>query len=280
MVTQSNFNRDYRLTVTSGTTQKIISPPFRFAFNCNESIKGGGPNKLQGQIYGLAKDTRNMFRRDEDDDRKVFVSLDIGYDGALKNVFSGDVSTGSSRLTRNAYITQFAALDGGDDYINAYTSKTVSGKDNAINSIIEDMPSTTKGKVTATFPELSRPKVLMGASSELIEDLVGQDKDFYIKDGKVNIISEDEVTLEYVPKVSAKTGLLNTPSKQDKKVTFETVMNPYLTIGGRCDLESFVDERLNGVYKIEMIRYSGDTRGVAWKQAVTCVLLDNYKVVK
>lgn len=279
MVTQSNFNRDYRLTITKGERQKIIVPPFRFSFSCDKSIEGNGLNKLIGSVWGLKKETRNFFRKNQDDTDLIKITLEVGYENALKPLFSGDISIGSSTLTRNSYVTKFEVLDGGHDYLNSFTSKTVSGKSNAINSILEDMPNTQKGKVSTDVPELLRPKVLMGPSSQLLEDLTRQDQDFYIDNGKINIIGQDEVTLEYIPKVSAKTGLLPGAKFEKSKLTFKTMLNPFITIGGRLQFESFIDERMDGTYKVQSITTSGDTRGQDWSQAVTCVALPNYKVV-
>lgn len=274
----SDFNRDYILTVTKGTREVTIKPPFRLQFQCNKSISGDGLNKLQCSVYGLREYTRQIFHKDNDKESLVKIELSVGYEGQIKLLFLGDLHRGSSLLTSNSYVTRFEAFDGGEDYLNSYTAATVSGKQNAIETILQHMPNTEKGKIT-TLNDLVRPKVLMGASSKLIEDIKEDGEDFYIDNGKINIVKNDEVVGSYTPVVSAETGLLNTPEKEEEKVTFETMMNPFITIGGLLQLDSVVDKLLNGIYKVTDVTYSGDTRGSDWKQSVTCTLAPNYMVI-
>lgn len=274
----SDFNRDYVLVVTKGTSETTITPPFRISFKCDKSVSGDGLNKLQCSVYGIKESTRQIFHRDNDNDSLVKVKLSVGYQGSIKLLFSGDLHRGGSLLTDNSYVTTFEAMDGGKDYLDSYTSATVTGKANAIDKILQDMPNTEKGKITE-LKDLVRPKVLMGASSKLLEDLTADDETFFIDNGKVNIIKANEVSGSYTPVVSAETGLINTPEKENGKVTFETMLNPLIVLGGRVNLESVVDKLLNGVYKVTNISYVGDTRGNDWKQTVTCILLPTYVVL-
>jgi len=274
----SDFNRDYILKVTKGTQEITIVPPFRLQFSCAKSISGDGLNKLQCQISGLKESTRQVFHKDNDKQALVKIDLSVGYEGRIKRLFVGDLHRGSSVLTSNAYATRFEAMDGGKDYLDSYTSATVTGKENALNRVLLDMPNTTKGKVTF-LGGLIRPKVLMGASSKLIEDLTGDDESFYIDNGKINVLKPDEVVSSYTPVISAETGLINTPEKEEEKVTFETMMNPFVVIGGLLQLQSVVDTRLDGIYKVTDINYQGDTMGNDWKQSVTCILAPNFVVI-
>lgn len=274
----SSFNRAYILKATKGTQEITIQPPFRLQFQCNKSTEGDALNKLQCTVYGLKESTRGIFQRDDDADSLVKIELSVGYDGTIKRLFIGDLHRGGSGLTSNGFVTSFESQDGGHDYLNSYTATTVSGKENAIDAIISDMPNTTKGKITAA-PELVRPKVLMGASSKLIEDLTGDGESFYIDEGKINIVKSDEVVSNYTPVVSPETGLITTPEVEGLKRTFETMLNPFIILGGKLSLQSSIDPKANGVCKVTSIAYNGDTEGQDWKQSVTCVLLPNFKVI-
>jgi len=274
----SSFNRAYILNATKGTLETTIEPPFRLQFQCNKSTEGDALNKLQCTLYGLKESTRDIFHKDDDSEALVKIELSVGYDGTIKRLFIGELNQGGSGLTSNGFVTGFDALDGGHDYLNSYTAVTVSGKGNAIDAIIADMPNTTKGKITAA-PDLVRPKVLMGASSKLIEDLTGDGESFYIDEGKINIVKPDEVVSNYTPVVSPETGLITTPEIEGLKRTFETMLNPFIILGGKLSLQSSLNKKANGVCKITSIAYSGDTEGQDWKQAVTCILLPNFKVL-
>jgi len=274
----SSFNRAYILTATKGTQQITIQPPFRMQFQCNKSTEGDALNKLQCAIFGLKESTRDIFQRDDDSDSLVKIELSVGYDGTIKRLFIGEIHRGGSNLSSNGFVTGFDAQDGGHDYLNSYTAKTVSGKQNAIDAILQDMPNTTKGKITAS-PDLVRPKVLMGASSKLLEDLTEAGASFYIDEGKINIIKTDEVVSNYTPVISPETGLITTPEVEGLKRTFETMLNPFIIIGGKLSLQSSINQKANGVCKVTSIAYNGDTEGQDWKQSVSCLLLPNFKVL-
>jgi hypothetical protein len=176
------------------------------------------------------------------------------------------------------YITELECLDGGFDYLNSFTSKTVKGKERAIEAVLGDMPNTGRGKLTAQSA-LIRPRVLVGASGQLIDDLINDGETWYIDDEKLYILKDNEVTSSFVPVVNAATGLLNTPTREQSKVTFNTLMNPTLKIGALCALESTSAPHLDGIYRIETIGADGDNYGDKWTQKVTALLASGYTVL-
>lgn len=248
-----------------------ITNPFRIQFEAVKSIAGYGLNKLNAKLFGLSERNREYFVKDAEQRKFLRLELSAGYRGNVKKIFTGDLHRGSNKLTKNGFETVFECFDGGFDYINSYTARTVVGKQNTVNAILQDMPNTDKGRV-GDFPQLVRPKVLMGASSKLLEDFVGPDERFYIEDGRVNIIKNGEVVTTLIPAVNSRTGLIGTPEREFSQVTFETLMNPSIVPGGRVQLESTVAAHLNGTYRVDSMTYTGDTEGNDWKQKVTTFL--------
>ena len=59
------------------------------------------------------------------------------------------------------------------------------------------------------------------------------------------------------------------------KVTFSTLMNPFIKIGGRVNLSSKVAPHLDGIYRVDSIVYNGDNRGQDWKQDCTGFLVNS-----
>jgi len=121
-------------------------------------------------------------------------------------------------------------------------------------------------------PVLTRPKVLVGNSARLIDDMVGPGETWYIDNEQLFVIKDTEVTSGLKPVVSAETGLISTPTRDSSLVTFETLMNPTVKIGGLASLKSATAPHLDGIYRIETISYSGDTYGAAWTQTCTGTL--------
>ncbi|EGJ5966316.1 hypothetical protein INA79_001705 [Escherichia coli] len=311
------FYRDYRLTVGIGNQAVIIQPPITISFKALESVNKKSLGKLSVSINGLKPSTRLQLVKAEDEKKYIPVRLEVGYDGKLRQVFQGSVKSGAVKREGPIHIVSLECEDGGHDYINAFTSRTVRGKDQVVDSVLQDMPNTKKGSVTKQ-QALIRPKVLVGSSSKIISDMLAPDEDFFIKDERLHILKSHEVTSGNIPVVNARSGLLNTPqatkiSAQDEggkkakkptnepdtdpagkkdtdsstlaksskgQIVFDTKLNPMLVIGGLCAVESVTNPALNGVYKIYQIETSGQNNGAAWYQKVVCHPAGSYRVVR
>lgn len=311
------FYRDYRLTVGIGNQAVIIQPPITISFKALESVSKKSLGKLSVSINGLKPSTRLQLLKSEDEEKYIPVRLEVGYDGKLRQVFQGSVKSGAVKRDGAIHIVSLECEDGGHDYINAFTSRTVRGKDQVVDSVLQDMPNTKKGSVTKQ-QALIRPKVLVGSSSKILTDTLAPDESFFIKDERVHILKANEVTSGNIPVVNARSGLLNTPqatkiSAQDDggkkgktptndpdtdpavkkdtdsstlaksskgQIVFDTKLNPMLVIGGLCAIESVTNPALNGVYKIYQVETSGQNNGAVWYQKVVCQPAGNYAVIK
>lgn len=311
------FYRDYRLTVGIGNQAVVIEPPITVSFKALETVDKKSLGKLSVSINGLKPSTRLQLLKSEDEEKYIPVRLEVGYDGKLRQVFQGSVKSGAVKREGAIHIVSLECEDGGHDYINSFTSRTVRGKDQVVDSVLQDMPNTKKGSVTKQ-QALIRPKVLVGSSSKILTDTLAPDESFFIKDERVHILKENEVTSGNIPVVNARSGLLNTPqatkiSAQDDggkkaktptnepdtdpagkkdtdsstlaksskgQIVFDTKLNPMLVIGGLCAVESVTNPALNGVYKIYQIETSGQNNGAAWHQKVVCQPAGSYIVVR
>ncbi|MBA8562007.1 hypothetical protein VC625_07985 [Citrobacter freundii] len=311
------FYRDYRLTVGIGNQAVVIEPPITVSFKALETVDKKSLGKLSVSINGLKPSTRLQLLKSEDEEKYIPVRLEVGYDGKLRQVFQGSVKSGAVKREGAIHIVSLECEDGGHDYINAFTSRTVRGKDQVVDSVLQDMPNTKKGSVTKQ-QALIRPKVLVGSSSKILTDTLAPDESFFIKDERVHILKANEVTSGNIPVVNARSGLLNTPqstkiSAQDDggkkgktptnepdtdpagkkdtdsstlaksskgQIVFDTKLNPTLVIGGLCAVESVTNPALNGVYKIYQIETSGQNSGAAWYQKVVCQPAGSYRVIK
>ncbi|EHK1058479.1 hypothetical protein J4S57_002107 [Salmonella enterica] len=310
------FYRDYRLTVGIGNQAVIIEPPITVSFKALETVDKKSLGKLSVSINGLKPSTRLQLLKSEDEEKYIPVRLEVGYNGKLRQVFQGSVKSGAVKREGAIHIVSLECEDGGHDYINSFTSRTVLGKEQVVDSVLQDMPNTKKGAVTKQ-QALIRPKVLVGRSSKILTDTLAPDESFFIKDERVHILKANEVTSGNIPVVNARSGLLNTPqatkiSAQDDggkkgktptnepdtdpagkkdtdsstlaksskgQIVFDTKLNPTLVIGGLCAVESVTNPALNGVYKIYQIETSGQNNGSAWYQKVVCQPAGSYKVI-
>lgn len=272
----NRFNRDYELAISLKKEDILITPPFRIQFEATKNIKRS-LNKATIKIYNLSKEKYNELRKDENEKKYLRCALSVGYD-KLGIVFQGNIKTCSVRREGTDVITTIECVDGGYDFQNSFTSKTVRSKEEIIDATIKDMKNTKKGKITKQ-KKILRPKVLVGSSAKIIEKSLQEDEDYFIDGEKLYILKSNEVISKFVAEVSSETGLLTTPSIQEKKITFDTLMNPLLRCAGMCSLESIYEPKMNGTYKIEAITYNGDNYGDDWSQSVECKIIKNPKVV-
>lgn len=278
MVDTRRFYRNYKAVIYVTGQAIEITPPFSMSFSVTESTKTKTPNKLTLKIKGLAANTRARLSKSEDEAKYTQVEFFLGYKDSIRRVFKGDVKECSSSRDGNGFTTTLSCEDGGHDFRYAYTSKAVTGKDNAIAAIIDDMPNTAKGAITKQ-DTLVRPKVLIGSSYDLLQES-NRGKEIYIKDERVNILAEEETTGVRAVLVTSQTGLLDTPIFKDGAITFSTMFNPEIEIGGIISLDSYLSPDLNGVYKITQISSSGGTEGGDYKQTCSATLTKNYVAVR
>lgn len=274
----SRFDRNFELIVQVSDNLAVeVKPPIRVAFSSNKSV-AGGLNQMTLRVYNLNQSNRLALVKNPEEIKYIGISFSVGYQDNLHLLFKGSVHRGENFREGADMITELECLDGGYDYLNSFTSRTVKGKTKALTALLSDLPNTEKGKVTEQSA-LLRPKVLVGQTMQLIDSLINEGESWYVDDEKLYILKDDEVVSSFIPVVDASTGLLNTPSRENYRVTFETLMNPSLKIGGLCNLVSVSAPHLNGVYKIDSMSYNGDNYGSDWVQSVTGLLAGNYRVI-
>lgn len=277
MLNSSRFGRDYELIITLNTGEAIvIRNPIRIQFDVVKSVDGG-LNSCRIRIYNLSKDKRKkLIKEDMDTTTKMPFLIKAGYN-KIETLFKGFILESFSEKSGADIVTTISAMDGLVDAQGSYTSTTVK-KGDAINVILKDMPNTTRARISDR-PVVNRAKVLVGNSLKLVENNLKDDETYYIDEGKLYIIKQNEVVSDIIPLVNASTGLLNTPIKKKYEVTFDTLLNPSIRIGCQVKLESIYAENLNGTYKVLTITYRGDSNGTDWSQEVICVRLNETKLL-
>jgi hypothetical protein len=266
-MTTPRVGRDFELVIRVRGGDVVVKPPLQIEFQADKSIRGQ-LNKIQIKLYNLNEKNRLALVRDAEGRTNIPLSLAVGYESRLELVFKGTIHTAGSQRQGADIVTTIEGLDGGFDLTNSYTSRTVEGGKRAIDAALQDMPNTTVGKIRQR-PVLTRPKILVGSSVKLIEDMIGDDETFYIDDEQLYIVGTDEVTSRFIPVVSAATGLISTPERKNKEVTFQTLMNPSIKIGRRVKLISKTAPHLDGIYKMDTISYQGSNYGSDWSQTCT-----------
>lgn len=271
----SRFNRQFELMIEADGERVTVGSPFRISFDATKSLSGG-LNKMTIQVFNMAERRRLAVVKDPEQRKRLPLSLKVGYNGTLDLIFRGTVHRGLNRREGPDIITELDCLDGGFDFFNSFTSQTVRG--DRLGAILRDLSNTRRGKI-GEIQKLVRPKVLVGNTVKLIDQIIDEDQSWYIDDEQLNILRDNEVISSFIPLVSAATGLIDTPEREQSKLTFSTLMNPTLKIGGLARLKSTTAPHMNGIYRLETIGYTGDNYGEAWQQTCTGLLARNYRVI-
>lgn len=272
------YLRSYELTVGIGSQAVIIKPPFRIAFSATKS-DDATLNKMTLKVYNLNEAKRMRLVRDDDGADYFPLDLKIGYQGLLETIFRGSIDTAGSTREGPEFVTSMECLDGGTDFLKGFISASVTTKAAAFDAILGTMPNTARGKI-GSATEITRPKVLVGNSVAVTQEMLDPDQKWFIDNERLNILRPSEVVSSFIPVISAETGLLNTPQADKKTVTLNTMLNPSVKVGGLYQLISVTAPHLNGIYKASTITYSGDTDGKDWTQQVTGTIAQNYTVPK
>lgn len=274
----NRFDRDYELVIGLGDEAIVIRPPIRIVFSADKSLRGA-INTLKIEIYNMREDRRLKIVKDAEQVKYIPLQLKVGYKGSTELIFRGSVYTAKNTPQLPEIITVIECKDGGFDFINSFTSKTIAGGSQYIPALIEDMPNTRPGKIAEVEP-LVRPKVLVGNTMDLIRSGLKPGEHAFIDDEALNVVrGANQVIDSIVPTVSAATGLINTPEREKQKVTFQTMMNPEVKIARLAKLISKFAPHLNGLYRMEVINYYGDTDGDAWGQTCAGYLVPTSEVI-
>lgn len=276
-MSRQDFIRDYELSVRVGEVDVIIKPPMRVEFSAVKSISGQ-LNKILLAVYNLEPSKRLELYKDVEDVKVMPLLLFVGYQGRMELIFRGTIGWCASDCEGADIVTRIRCFDGGSDFVSSFICKTVTANDVAIDSVLEALPLVGKGKISERQQTI-RPRVLVGSPSRVLDSLVETTERWYVDNERLYILKDNEVVGEYIPLVSAATGLISAPTRAVKRVTFKTLINPSVSIGKRARVESVLAPHLNGVYKVEDITYSGDNYGSTWFQECTGRLIEGAKVL-
>ena len=273
------FYRTFELSILDVKSNQttIVTNPLRVVFDAQKSIFGG-LNTLNMQIYNLKKENSQAFLKDPEQQKVLRVTLKVGYQDRLETLFIGDVFRGFVGRQNTDIVNSLQIIDGGQGGTYGYVSQTVKTRAEVNATLIQNMPGVTRGTITQQS-ELIRPRVLVGNCNKIFQQQLNPSNSYFIDNGEIYILNGDEYLANYISVVSPETGLINTPQRENSLVSFETIMNPVMKLGGLVDLQSTTASYLNGIYRVQQIVTKGDNYGQDWKQVVTCQLAEGFKKI-
>lgn len=267
-----------------------------------------GPNNCSIRVYNLSAATVKKIQGEYSR-----VVLQAGYQNASFGViFDGTIRQfrEGREDARTTYLDILAA-DGDKAYNFSVVSKSVAAgvsPRERIATIVQAMNANgvSQGQVLieGTSGILPRGKVLFGlARVALGQEVEALGSTWNIDNGRVNVVPLTGYLPGEAVVLNSATGLLGRPEQTQEGVTARCLINPRIRLGGLvkidqasvnktlqqkdaaipgaqlaynqyAGLQMFADVSADGLYRVYVSEYRGDTRGTAWWQDLTLLSVD------
>lgn len=292
---QRQYIRRCNLIVASDKGEGLDLSGLRIVFKIKKS-DAQTPNTAEIRVYNLSEETANRIRKEF-----TSINLQAGYDSNYGVIFAGNIKqvrVGRENGT-DTYI-DIAAGDGDQAYnsavVNATLAKGASQKDQ-INAAAGSMSGkgVHKGYIGDTGgTKLPRGKVMYGMARDYLrQSAQASNTSWSIQDGKIQFVELTGVLPNQAVVLSSKTGLVGTPEQTNDGIKARCLLNPMLKIGGKVLInekdiqeaklpDTKKDAQANkpatithdGLYRLLLVEYSGDTRGNDWYCDLVCLDID------
>lgn len=257
------FNRSYELDVEAidGTIVPIRAP-LTIEFDIDRNILSSA-NNATISVKNLAAATRNNLYKDKIA-RNVYRSIQLraGYDGHNPIIFKGNITACYSIREGTEFTTTFECLDAGFAFATGQVSKNISvptGANPKLNKTIDELiaalPKIAPGAIGDFSQDVKRGNSFSGSPAEIIQQLTGNS--MFVDNEIAHVLKANECIEGGLPTISADTGLLNAPQREESSLVLKMLFEPRLLIGQKLTLESADNTLFNGEYKVVAVHHSG-----------------------
>jgi hypothetical protein len=225
------------------------------------------------------------------------VILSAGYEGDAHVIFRGNIKHAVSYWDQGDRKVDIQAADGDHDYRDAIVQTVLSAGTSdveEVKAVLRAMPNTKPGQIASHGKKRIRAKVISSPAREVMHGVsAALDAHWSIQDGFLQVVESTGVLDTDAIVLNEQTGLLAAPELSDKGIRVTSLLNPYIGINGKLQLNNsdvkietkqfytsgpkvktkhLVRLSPNGVYKVFKLRHEGDSRGEG-KTISECVAL-------
>lgn len=243
----------------------------RVQFDITKTILGS-PNVSTIRIWNLSKEARNRIQQ-----TLTRVRLSVGWENTdLSLLASGAVLSSPSSKEGEDIVTEITVMDGYGGTVKGITNQNFAPKQ-TIKSVVEALAGNLPGvevgdiEVDEGITIGNGGFVASDRTAEILDELAHQyGFSWSVQNGIFQAIQDDKA-FENVVEFSSKkknlikaTPILTGPMQQVTGAKIQAILNPSILPGQQVDLQSDVEDQLNGKYKAHQIKYSGDTHDNVW----------------
>lgn len=291
------YIRRCNLYVAGGDGEGMDLSNLRIKFVVKKS-DAQSPNTAEITVYNLADSTTKQIK-----DEYKTCTLQAGYEGNFGVIFDGNIK--QVIAGREDLVTKYLYLsvaDGDAAYNYAVVNATLAAGATQEEQITAASAPMTKLGISQGYVDplsknqskLPRGKTMFGASRDYLRTSAQSTNTVWsIQDGRLQVVKRSAVLPGQAVVLTSKTGLVGAPEQTDKGIKIRCLINPTIRVGGTVKVnESDVVEMkissapkgseantpsslsADGVYKVMVVEYTGDTFGTDWFCDLTCVGVD------
>lgn len=256
------------------------------------------PNAAEIRVYNLSQQVadvvRSQFKR---------VILQAGYNSNFGEIFVGNIK--QVIIGRESATDTFIDIIAGDGelaYNHAVVVKTIAGGSNQNDQISACVDACTPLGVTAggnstvqSAQVLPRGKVMFGNARNYLRQVAKSNRyTWTIQNEQITFVKSTGYLPGVAVLLTSNTGMIGTPSQTTQGVNVKCLLNPFIRINGRIQLDNKTVQQLkidltlkpgnatntapplpsNGVYVVIAAEHNGDTRGIEWYTNLICLSFD------
>ena len=272
------FDRDVVINIggieISSRGEESSRDLLKVTFDITKSLSKD-PNTCDIQVYNLSLPNRIATQENRPE-----ASIIAGYVGATSILFSGTLEFGSTSKEGTDYVTSLQALDGTNRTKSKRINKSLRGPVRAgevLRVAARELglkPGNLKkaikrGSVRGELRGYDTGIVLSGRADRVLDSVCKSMGYFYsIQDGQLVLLTKDSFIGSTAALISRETGMVGSPEPGDGGyVDVRSLIRPDLLPGHRVRIESNL---VNGLFRVERVHFSGDTRGGDWFADLEC----------
>jgi hypothetical protein len=260
-----------RFTLESGESIEV-KPPFNIAFSVFKATSQG-LNQGAFQLYNLSENVRTkLVKTLWQSDKKITIDFYCGFDIEIGQIYKGNITRSFIQRRGSDIVLVIDSISIGSVLETKWLSQSIDGSKNlAVKKIASELEVNID--VFTKQADLTRPKVLWGDPLYVLNGVLQYGDEWVIDNGSWSVFNMEKETISDVAVViNAETGLINTPDINGALgLEFETLMNPFIQLGGLIDMQSLYNKSVNGIGRVVSIEYRGEYEGAAWSQVVKAV---------
>lgn len=301
------WKRNCKLTIQidANEPKALDLSQFKIVFNVGQATNEQ-PKAAEIYIYNLSASTMNLLAGVDSQKINTQVILECGYGSELSVVFKGRVFQ-YRRGRDNPTDTWLCVLAISGDAVqnDALVNQSIpagTSKNEVSNILVSE--TNKYGLVTGEIASISeqqypRGRVFFGSLHESIQQFGKENNiDFDYSDDVISSINKLGFSVEPVQVLTPKTGMVGMPQLTSEGLTVKCLLNPKLKRKGRIQVdmsnlqtESYdigyssqqVDQpyknpklatNAEGIFIIQAIEHSGDTRGDEWYTHLVCTAIN------